>query len=353
MNAGSTPADLMEKGIMKMMKRLLSAAMILAMAVAAGCASQNTTGSDQPGATQPQASLSAPENQADVEQAASKKTQYPLTIQDATGQKITFTKAPERIVSTSPSETEILFALGLGDKVVAVSDYDDYPEEAKSKPKIGGVRSPNAEAILAASPDLVVGGISLDDNSVRSLRDLKLTLYKVEPKKLSDIIENIRTIGMITDRQAEAEKLIAKMEADIKKVTEAVKHLKPEQKKKVYLEFSPGWTVGRGEFMHEMIELSGAINVAADLEGWNQVNEEKIIQSNPDVILYAKGVVDSKTNKSIEEMIRTRSGWDKIKAIVDNRVHGLDKDTLSRPGPRITEELVKMAKAIYPELVKS
>src|SRR5699024_7839507 len=94
------------------------------------------------------------------------QTEYPLTITDASGEEITFEKVPEKIVSTSPSETEILFALGLDDKIVGVSDYDDYPEEALEKPKVGGVVEPNVEAIIEASPDVVIGGISMSDDVV-------------------------------------------------------------------------------------------------------------------------------------------------------------------------------------------
>jgi iron complex transport system substrate-binding protein len=330
---------------MKQMKKLLTIALTMILIwTLTGCAG---------GTTRPESNANGGNATAPAPTAVSgKKTQYPLTLTDSTGQAVTIQKAPERIVSMSPAETEILFALGLGDKVFGVSDYCDYPEAAKTKPKVGGVKNPNAEAILGASPDLVLGGISTDEAAVAKFRELKLTVYKAEPNNLEDVMNNILRIGQMTDTQEQAEKLVESMKAGKQKVVDAVKGLKPEQKLKVYMEFSPGWTVGKGEYMHEMIELAGAINIASELEGWNKINEEKIIQDNPDVILFTKDLIDNKTKLPLEQIIKTRSGWDKISAIQHNRLHGLDQNMLSRPGPRIVDGLTNMAKAIYPELVK-
>ncbi|WP_423802631.1 helical backbone metal receptor [Neobacillus sp. SAB-20_R2A] len=281
-----------------------------------------------------------------------KATVYPLTVKDATGTELTFDKAPERIVSTSPSETEILFALGLGDKIYGVSDYDDYPKEAAAKPKVGGVTKPNEEAIMAANPDLVIGGISMKDDIAEKFRGLDLKVYKTEPKKIEDILNNIIQIGIITDTQEKAEKLVAQMKEDIRTVTQAAATIKEEDKKKVYIEFSPGWTVGKGEFMDELITMAGGVNIASDMKGWNAINEEKIIQDNPDVILYSANVVDDKSGKPLEELIKSRSGWDKITAIKEGRLTGIEGNIMSRPGPRITDALKQIAEAIYPESFK-
>lgn len=281
-----------------------------------------------------------------------KETTYPLTVKDATGKEVTFEKAPERIISTSPAETEILFALGLDDRIVGVSEYDDYPEAALAKPKVGGVVTPNEEAILSHNPDLVIGGISMEKAVADKLKSLGMPVYVTHPKKLDDIMNNITAMGVITNRQEQAEKLVAQMKQDIAEVKDAVKNIKPEEKKKVYLEFSPGWTVGKGEFMDELITLSGAINVASDTEGWNAISEEKILRDDPDVILYANGIVDTATSKKLEDIILSRKGWEKMKAIRDKQVFGMDQNMLSRPGPRITQGLKDVAKAIYPDLVK-
>ncbi|WP_230633177.1 ABC transporter substrate-binding protein [Paenibacillus athensensis] len=280
------------------------------------------------------------------------KTNYPMKIKDATGMEFTFDKAPQRIVSVSPAETEALFALGLDDRIVGVADYDDYPEAVQSKPKMGSIVKPNQEALLAANADLIVTGVSMSDETVQKLRELKLNVFKVEPKTLDDAIADVVTFGIITDRQGDADRIVGQMNDDRQKVLNAVKDLTPEQRQKVYIEFSPGWTVGSGEFMSELIGLAGGINVAADGKGWYQISEEKIIQQNPAVIFYAKGVIDDKSNKPLEQIIRERSGWEQIDAVKNNRIIGIDQNLLSRPGPRLTQGLLEIAKGIYPDRVK-
>ncbi|GAA0133435.1 ABC transporter substrate-binding protein [Paenibacillus sp. YSY-4.3] len=284
------------------------------------------------------------------EQADSQKTSYPLTVKDVTGADFTFEAAPQRIVSLAPSETEGLFALSLDEQIVGVSDVDDYPEAVKDKPRMGGFQV-NVEAVIAAKPDLVLAGNLIDPATVKSLSDLGIKVYQSNPTNLDETLANIRTVGEITDRQKEAAEVVAQMEKERDMVLDAVKSLTSDQKKKVYIEFSPGWTVGKGVFMDELITLAGGENVASDLEGWNEINEENIIKANPDVILFAKNVVDE-NNKTIGDMIKARGGWDQITAVKEDRVIGLDDNLLSRPGPRVTQGLLEMAQAIYPELIQ-
>ncbi len=325
----------------KALTSLLSAAMLaLALAGCGNTATKEGAGSSQ----QPAQEQSQEQTQTDL------KTQYPLTVTDATGESFTFEKAPTKIVSVSPAETESLFALGLDNEIIGVSDYDDFPEAAKTKTKMGGVTKPNEESIIAADADIVFTGISMSEDAVKKLRELGITIFKTDPKSIDDVINNIETFGKITDHQEQAQKLVTQMKKDVTDVTEAVKAVKPEEKKKVYIEFSPGWTVGKGEFMDELINVAGATNIAADKESWYQINEENVIASNPDVILYANDVVED--NKTLDQIIKARSGWDQITAVKTNAVIGLDANLLSRPGPRVTQGLKDVAKAIYPDLFK-
>lgn len=278
------------------------------------------------------------------------KTQYPLVVKDSTGEEFTFEKAPERIISVSPAETEALFAIGLGEQIVGVSDYDDYPEAATTKAKMGGIVEPNAEAIIAAKPDIVFTGISMKEEAVKKYRDLGIKIFKVAPKSYDDVIANIEMYGKITDHQAQAKEVIDHMNAVREEVKTAVKDV--TEKKQVYIEFSPGYTVGGDEFMSELVEIAGGVNIAANESGWVKINEENIIKSNPDVILYAAGLVDYDSKKPLEEIITNRKGWSSIKAIQDKQVIGLEQNSLSRPGPRLADGLKNIAKALYPELVK-
>lgn len=278
------------------------------------------------------------------------ETEYPLVVEDVTGEEITIEEEPERIVSTSTSDTEVLFALGLEDKIYGVSDFDDYPEEAKDKPKMGGVVEPNEEAILEQEPDIVLTGNSISEEAAESIRDLGITLYQTDPKNMEETLDVILETGKITNRQQEAEDVVAEMQEVIDNVEDTVADIDEDDKEKVYIEFSPGWTVGEGEFMNELIELAGGINVAADTEGWSEVNEEKIIEEDPDYIIYAADLVDDDSGKDLDELIKERSGWDKITAIKDDQMVAIDEDIMSRNGPRIVDALEQIAEGIYPEL---
>ncbi len=283
---------------------------------------------------------------------AGEQTTYPLTIKDATGYDFTFKEQPKRIVSISPAETEALFALGLDQQIVGVSEYDNYPEGVKSKARIGGVSKPDVEAVVALRPDVVFTGISSSEALVKELRAAGIPIFKTTPKTIDDVMNNIELYGKITNRQAEAKQVTDHMREQVKSVTDAVASLTPEQKKKVYIEFSPGWTVGKGEFMDEMITLAGGTNIAGNTTGWHEINEEAIVAADPDVILYSKQSMDATTNQTLDQIIRARSGWNKIKAIQNNQLFGLDDDLVSRPGPRVTDGLVEIAHAIYPNLFK-
>ncbi|NMO96115.1 ABC transporter substrate-binding protein [Paenibacillus lemnae] len=304
--------------------------------------------------TEPKNSAPAPVQQEETETPDSgqaeegSKTGYPLTVKDATGEEITFEAAPAKVVSLSPSETEKLFALGLDEQIVGVSEVDDYPEAAKSKPKMGGYEM-DVEAIVASGADVVFTAAMNEDN-IKKLRDLDIKLFVNDPKTIEEVMTNIELVGEITDRQAEAQDIVAQMQEELDSVKNAVKDLKEEDKKTVYVEFSPGWTVGKGTYLDEMLNISNAVNAAGDGEGWFEVSEENIISANPDVILYSANVMDE-SNKTLDQIIKERSGWDQMEAVKNDQLIKLDDNLISRPGPRVTQGLVEVAKAIYPDLM--
>lgn len=285
------------------------------------------------------------EQQGDHEQDGELNTVYPLTLTDASGLEITFKQAPQRIVSLSPSETEVLFALGLDDRIVGVTEWCDYPVQATEKPKVGSFDG-NAETIIAAEPDLVVGILSLNNPQyIENYRQYGLTVFTFEPQTLEEAMERILLLGVITDTQAQAEKVVAEMREDVAKVTAAVEQLGESASKKVYIEYSEGWTVGRDVFMDEMVTLAGGTNVVSDVSGWVEVNEESIIQANPDVILYPTYF------SNLEEIVKQRSGWSEVNAVKNNRFVAINDDLISRPGPRLSKGLIEVANALHPGLI--
>ena len=274
-------------------------------------------------------------------------TVYPLTVKDATNTELTFTAAPQRIVTLVPSETEAVYAIGAGDLVVAVDDYSNYPEEAAAKEKIGGMEA-NIEKIVSLKPDLILASSSMSKPVVDKLRALKLTVFATDPKTYDAVIDKITQIGTILDHAKQAAEVTKHMQDVRKQVTDAVKDA---PKPNVYLEFSPGYTVGKGEFLDEVLTLAGGTNIATK-PGWYEIDPEAVLKANPDTIIYASMTVKEGEKNPILAAIETRPGWNTMKAITNKQIFEVAQDPLVRVGPRLAEGLLEVAKKLHPDLIK-
>ncbi len=255
---------------------------------------------------------------------------------------------PERIVSIAPSNTEILFALGLGDKIVGVTDYCDYPEEAKSKPKVGGFYNPSIETIVSLEPDIVFATTGIQTETAENLRDLNITVYQVNINSIEDILIEIQNIGDITGKTNEAEALVSGLRNRINVVEEKTKALPENEKPKVYIEIWTYWTSGKNTFAYDLIEKAGGKNAFDINQGWFLTNAENVINANPDVILlaYTGWVVDP-------EEIKSREGFEFINAVKNDKIFNINPDTIAREGPRIVDSLEEIALILYPGLMNS
>jgi len=273
----------------------------------------------------------------------------PISVVDDAGRTVEIAKTPQRIISLAPSNTEILFALGLGDKVVGVTDFCDYPEEAKAIEQIGTYFDPNIEIIFSISPDLVLAIADLPEDVIAKLEELDIPAPILAPPDLEGILANIQLVGKATGAEKEAEALVSEMRGRIAAVTEKASEVK--EKPRVFCEIdatdpSKPWASGPGSFMDAMIRLSGGTNVAADAESpWPQLSAEEIIAQDPDIIILA----DSKYGVTAES-VGERPGWEVITAVKEGAIFDLDDDLISRPGPRIIDGLEAVARIIHPEL---
>lgn len=283
-----------------------------------------------------------------TESGSQKTASFPVEIKDTSGQIVTIEKEPKRIVSIIPGMTEVAFALGIGDRVVGVTENDNYPEEVEKIEKVGDMTI-NTEKVLALKPDLVLAS-PLNGEAVEQLRKLGLTVLSVDGQNLDEVYELIRRVGKATGTEDEAEKVISQMEDEKKAVLEKVDSLSDKEKPKVWIEVSPElYTAGKGTFMDELVTLAGGYNVAGEQEGWPQVSAEKVVDWNPDVIILMYGHDNQK--KSVDQ-VSARKGWQNIEAVKTGQIIPLETDMLSRPGPRLTEGLQKVAEAIHPDLMK-
>ncbi|TET30747.1 cobalamin-binding protein [Candidatus Aerophobetes bacterium] len=275
-----------------------------------------------------------------------------LMVTDDLGREVTIYKQPETIVSLAPSNTEILFALGLGDKVIAVSEYCNYPLEVQNKTKIGGFSTVNIEKVVDLEPDLVLATGGIQEAVVEELGRLGLTVITLAARSIEDVFENIRLVGKAAGQLETARELTTNLEQRIKAVTDKIKDLPESQRPRVFyeVEYEPLMTAGPGTFIHHLIHLAGGVNIASDaVTKYPVYNLEILIERNPEVIIIS--LWHGSIAVSVEG-VKSRERWQIIDAVKNNRVYAINADIISRPGPRIVDALEEIARFIYPALFK-
>ncbi|MFC1902395.1 ABC transporter substrate-binding protein [Chloroflexota bacterium] len=210
---------------------------------------------------------------------------------DQLGRTVALDKSPQRIISLSPSNTEILYALGLADRVVAVTDYCNYPLEAEEKPTIGGFSTPNIEEIVALSPDLVLAAARHQDKIIPQLEGKGLTIFALAPKTIDSVLEAILLTGRITGVEEDAAELVDGMRQRTKAVTDRTAGLTPEQRLRTFyiLWHDPLKTAGSGTLQDELIYKAGGTNSAQGLTDYVNISLEVVIVDNPEVIIAGVG----------------------------------------------------------------
>lgn len=270
-----------------------------------------------------------------------------IEVEDDFGNVVTFEKAPEKIISMAPSHTEILFALGLGDKIVGVTSYCDYPEEALEKEKIGDFNGINLERVIELEPDLVINyGPGNEEENLR-LQEAGIQVLGYLPESIDEVIETIKSIGKATGVEDKAQTVTENM---LEKKDEILEKIKDTEKVKVFYEIwhDPLQAAGAGSFMDNLINLANGDNIAKDAEGeYPQYDLEQLVERDPEVYLTSADMPD----KTVESILQ-RPGYSGITAIKEGNVYILDANITSRPGPRIIEALEIVAKAIHPEVFK-
>ncbi|MBS4218868.1 ABC transporter substrate-binding protein [Bacillus sp. FJAT-49711] len=274
---------------------------------------------------------------------------FPVTIKDASDTDVVIEKKPEKIITLIPSNTEIVYALGEEEALVGVSENDNYPEEAAAKEKVAGMEL-NVEKILSLNPDLVLAHGStatMWEAGLKQLKDSGVTVLVVNDAQSFDAVyASIEMVGKATGKTAEADQLVQDMKAkldEIKKQAESI-----SDQKTVFVEVSPApeiYTTGKNTFMNEMLEVINAKNAVGDQEGWVPINEEAVVEINPDTIITTVGYVENAA-----EEIKARVAWKDITAVKENQVYLVNEDLVSRSGPRIVEGVEELAKAIYPDV---
>ena len=248
-----------------------------------------------------------------------------------------------RIVSLAPSVTETLFALGAGPDVVGVSQYCDYPPQVRDLPRVGSFLTPNLEAIIALRPTLVVGlELSSDVRQIRALNSMGYQVLLVSDDSLQQIETSIEKVGARINRQDQAHRLVAQIQAQIAMVQNRLAHAKP-LRALMLVGHQPIVAVGPGTYLDELMRIARADNIADAVDQqWPHLGMEFIIAMRPEVVLDGAMGTDQSSS----------SFWEKyptIPAVRDHRIYGYAEDPMLHSGPRVGQSLELIARKIHPE----
>lgn len=287
------------------------------------------------------------------------RTEYPIPVTDALGREITFEEVPERIISAAPGNTEMIFALGLGDKVIGITEYCNWPTEVLSMKEngtvtsVGGYWDPNLEIIINLEPDLVVldGGVASHATIAGQLGNMGIKAFVAwKGENLTEIYQNIEILGEICDRMKAASDLIQSMKDRVDFVESTISGHDPvKMLHAVWLE--PVYTCGGATFASEVITLAGGENIFAYMNGWPTVSMEQIIDSQPEVITITATMMMS-TPEEIIQSLEDDPLWNQIPAVQNGKVYilyGDGEDIFNRQSVRVVDAVELLAVILFPD----
>src|SRR6056297_654291 len=281
---------------------------------------------------------------------AADKAGFPVQYEDDLGHKIIMEKEPERIISPAPSVTELMYFLGLEDKLVGVTTYANYTPEAAEKEKIGSVTEANIEKIITLEPDLIIADSINKRETLKRLNDLGLAAVGFNPLDIEETIDMIKTVGWLTGSSKKADQIAEKMDFRLKKIESLIAEKLQEGKRPdVFYEIwsDPLYTAGDNTFINNVIEIAGGNNIGKNAEGaWPRFGIESLILADPDV--YISSPHSAAGGITVKDILN-RPLFSELTAVKKKRVYLVDQDKISRPSPRIIDGLKEIAAAIFPE----
>ncbi|MFC2161938.1 ABC transporter substrate-binding protein [Acidobacteriota bacterium] len=268
---------------------------------------------------------------------------------DALGFITKMESPPKRIISLAPNITEILFALDLGDNVVGVTRFCDYPPEATSKEKIGGLVDPNLEKIISLNPDLIIGFRGNPIRLINRMQEFSLPIFVLETgNTINSVFTVIETVAQITWVEERADKLLKPLRLQYKNILSALDRVNIFPKVFVFLHGVGLWTCGKNSFMDDLLNKAKGKNIAGNInKKWLNFSQEQLIAENPEFILIL--------SKSHEDFLKSKQAISKgvylktLQAVIRDKVYFLDENLATRPGPRIIEALNNLARIFHPD----
>lgn len=269
---------------------------------------------------------------------------YPLQIIDSFDREVRIPSAPQRVISLGPNVTETIYALNLEKRLVGRTLWCDYPPEAETLPVVGSLMEPNIEAIVALDPDLVIASTHFQKESLRMMEQLKIpTLVLYGKNRIEGVYDIIRGVAAAFAVDSAGEAYIRKMQDRIRSLRT---RLEGRKKPRVYYVIGFGesgnYTAGGDTFIHEILELAGGINIAADLDGWSY-SLEMLLKQDPDLLICSD-------EPGVRERLMKTPGYRELTAVETGRVYTIDIDIIDRQGPRLIEGVERLAAILHPDI---
>ncbi len=269
------------------------------------------------------------------------------TIKDDLGEMHVLGAPPQSIISLAPNVTEILFGLGLEEKIVGVTRFCNHPKNAQIKTRIGGMIDPDLEKIIALRPDLVIAFRGNPLQAIQRLKDLGLPVFVCEEgTNLDSVFSLIKRIGLITRKEKAAENLVAHLRRDLKRVETSLENVKIYPKVFINLYGKGLWTCGKGSFLNDLVLKAKGTNIAGHVpRAWFSFNREELIHQNPEYIVV---IAKSEANfQEVKKWFTTEAHMERIQAVQKQNICYLDEDLVTRPGPRIFVALDQLARILH------
>jgi len=268
-------------------------------------------------------------------------------VTDEAGRRVVLPQKIDRIISLAPNLTEIVYAVGAGDRLVGRTRYCDYPAEAKQVAEVGDTMTPSVERIIALKPQIVlVSTASQLEAFTNQLSAQQIAVYITDPQSLDDVFRSIQTLGDLFNEHERAASVVSGLRTRADAVEAATRTAKPV---KVFYQVAgePLYTIGRDAFTTDLIRRAGGTSVTADVPGaFPRFSDEAALASKPEAIILPTGGPMGEANSTVVSALKNSP------AVVNGRVYKINGDLLSRPGPRLVDGLEEMARALHPEAFK-
>lgn len=272
---------------------------------------------------------------------------FPLKVKDDLGREIEVERRPQRVVSLSPSNTEILFALGLDAQIVGVTEYCSYPQAAREKAKVGGFADPDLGKIVSLNPDLILSYGLIQRPVLETIEKRGLKVFWLNPRTVKEILISVERIGKLTGTLSEARNLKQRMERRLSELKERLKDISEEKRPTLFrvMGFDPLATVGGESFQTDVFYLAGGRNLFSDIKkDYFEVQRDALLRRNPDVL-----VVCGEEEEGLKKRLRGHPVFGNLSAVKKDRIFVIPCDLICRPGPRIIEAIERIAGYLYPE----